>query len=98
MFVFNLLTFKQKELEEDIEDTANDDETKVNHDKYELPEEEDNKRKKKLHIEIEERHAGAGFQDLKNAGRFWRATQIMGTRKLQQLGHTDGANWVYTLM
>ena len=42
---------------------------------------------------MHEERAGAGFQDLKNAGRFWRATQIMGTRKKAAL--QIPINWVY---
>ena len=66
----------------------------MNGDKYERPAEEDDiKRKKKLHLDVHEERAGAGFQDLKNAGRFWRATQIMGTRKKAAL--QIPINWVY---
>ncbi len=37
--------------------------------------------RKKHNLVIDEAKATAGFQDLKNAGRFWKASQIMGTRK-----------------
>ena len=37
--------------------------------------------RKKHGLVIDETKASAGFQDLKNAGRFWKASQIMGTRK-----------------
>ena len=39
---------------------------------------------------MHEEQAGRGFQDLKNAGRFWRATQIMGTRKPAKNPHKLG--------
>ena len=43
-----------------------------------------------MHIDVHEEQAGRGFQDLKNAGRFWRATQIMGTRKPAKNPHKLG--------
>jgi len=35
----------------------------------------------KLVIEIDEAKANAGFQNIMNAGRFWKASQLIGTRK-----------------
>ena len=50
---------------------------------YEKPEmeDDDDKKRKKLQIDVDEANAAKGFQNIKNAGRFWRASQIMGTRK-----------------
>lgn len=35
----------------------------------------------KLVIEVDERKANAGFQNIMNAARFWKASQMIGTRK-----------------
>ena len=35
----------------------------------------------RLKIECDEGKAGSGFQDLKNAGKFWKAALMLGTRK-----------------
>jgi hypothetical protein len=35
----------------------------------------------KLVLEIDETKANAGFQNTMNAGRFWRVSQLIGTRK-----------------
>ena len=35
----------------------------------------------KLVLEVDERKANAGFQNIMNAGRFWKASQMIGTRK-----------------
>ena len=46
------------------------------------PEEDETKRKlKKLKIQYDEAYEAKGFQDIRNAGKFWRAAQLMGTRK-----------------
>ena len=39
------------------------------------------KKPAKLVIEIDETKANAGFQNIMNAGRFWKASQLIGTRK-----------------
>ena len=47
-----------------------------------IPEEDESKSKlKKLKIEYDEAYEAKGFQDIRNAGKFWRAAQLMGTRK-----------------
>jgi hypothetical protein len=45
---------------------------------------DESKAKKKLTIVIDEVKAASGFQNISNAGRFWRASQIMGTRKAEK--------------
>ncbi len=40
------------------------------------------KKPAKLVIEIDERKVNAGFQNIMNAGRFWKASQLIGTRKI----------------
>ena len=46
------------------------------------PEENEAKPKlQKLKMDYDETRVDAGFQDLRNAGKFWRAAQMMGTRK-----------------
>ena len=35
----------------------------------------------RLKIEFDEEKAKSGYQDLKNAGKFWRAACLLGTRK-----------------
>ncbi len=44
-------------------------------------EEDKKKRKERLIVDIDEAKAAAGFQNITNAARFWRASQIMGTRR-----------------
>jgi hypothetical protein len=39
------------------------------------------KRPAKLVLEVDETKANAGFQNIMNAARFWKASQIIGTRK-----------------
>jgi len=39
------------------------------------------KKPAKLVIEVDERKANAGFQNIMNAARFWKASQMIGTRK-----------------
>lgn len=39
------------------------------------------RKKKKIQMQFDESKAADGFKELKNIGRFWNATQIMGTRK-----------------
>jgi len=43
------------------------------------------KRPPKLVIEVDETKANAGFQNIMNAARFWKASQIIGTRKSDHL-------------
>ena len=38
--------------------------------------------KEKLHLEIPEKDVRGGFQNIGNMGRFLKAAQIMGTRRL----------------
>ena len=44
--------------------------------------EDDKKEKPKLHLEIPEKEVRGGFQNIGNMGRFLKAAQIMGTRRL----------------
>ena len=37
----------------------------------------------RLKLDIDEKRAEGGYQDLKNCGKFWRAAVMMGTRKKQ---------------
>lgn len=39
----------------------------------------------RLKIEFDEEKAKSGYQDLKNAGKFWRAACLLGTRKQHTL-------------
>ena len=41
--------------------------------------------KPKLHLEIAEKEVRGGFQNIGNMGRFLKAAQIMGTRRLHQI-------------
>ena len=54
-------------------------ESNVNH----LFEEDDEKLRPKLHLDIEEKEVRGGFQNINNMGRFLKAAQIMGTRRLR---------------
>ena len=44
-------------------------------------EDESNKKRSKLKIDIDDSKANAGFQDLRNIRKFSKAAQMMGTRK-----------------
>ena len=50
-----------------------------------LEAEEERIDKSKLHLEIPEKEVRGGFQNIGNMGRFLKAAQIMGTRRLQQI-------------
>ena len=50
-----------------------------------LEAEEERIDKPKLHLEIQEKEVRGGFQNIGNMGRFLKAAQIMGTRRLQQI-------------
>ena len=74
---------KDEEDEEDDDDKS----AMLEHNGYDRNalEDDDAKRKKKLHIDLDDAKASAGFQNITNAGRFWRAAQVMGTRKKAKL-------------
>ena len=71
----------------DLKNTTAEDDDKADKEGKTLPrvngedEELSARPKLKLQIDYDENHAARGFQDLKNAGKFWRAAQMMGTRK-----------------
>ena len=76
------------EITENSQNEMNENYEKVNFDKSENEtenvvylSENESRKNKMVQMQFDDIKAADGFKDLKNIGRFWNATQIMGTRK-----------------